>query len=132
MDVRSIFILCYSVAITLYSLCRLYKPHGWMNKMRYDKKCPRCGSTDVSLDDPEWDSHHYERINVDAKCEDCGYMWGMSADVSMDGAPIWTEDITEDEAGFREDQRCQDISCGAAPLGCSDKRYCPRERGDLP
>jgi len=26
-----------------------------------------------------------------------------------------------------EDQKCQDFVCGAAPLGCSDPRYCPRE-----
>jgi len=32
----------------------------------------------------------------------------------------------EFEPHMIEDQVCQDISCGAAPLGCSDKRYCPR------
>jgi len=26
---------------------------------------------------------------------------------------------------IREDQVCQGFSCGAAPLGCSDKTYCP-------
>lgn len=28
---------------------------------------------------------------------------------------------------IREDQACQGFSCGAAPLGCSYPRYCPRK-----
>jgi hypothetical protein len=27
---------------------------------------------------------------------------------------------------IREDQDCQGFSCGAAPLGCADHKYCPR------
>lgn len=26
---------------------------------------------------------------------------------------------------YREDQACQGFSCGAAPLGCANKQYCP-------
>jgi len=34
------------------------------------------------------------------------------------------ENMSEPE--YREDQRCQGFSCDAAPLGCSDSRFCPR------
>jgi len=33
----------------------------------------------------------------------------------------------EDEPEYREDQRCQGFYCGAAPLGCHNREYCPRE-----
>lgn len=37
--------------------------------------------------------------------------------------------VKEEDGIYREDQACQGFSCGAAPLGCSDPRHCPKEEG---
>jgi len=49
----------------------------------------------------------------------------VEQDSALDDPDYIFRDIDEEPKIF-EDQTCQDTPCGAAPLGCSDKRYCPR------
>jgi len=55
-------------------------------------------------------------------CEKCNYR-GYSI---IDGQVISCEHCQD---RVYEDQHinCQDEPCGQAPLGCTDKRYCPKE-----
>jgi len=59
--------------------------------------------------DPQVGDHYYMHVD----CED-----PTSGDDDDEG--------DDEEPHIIEDQLCQDFFCGSAPLGCADKRYCPR------
>jgi len=54
------------------------------------------------------------------------YLDGESYAPSRDSHSKIIEEAESTNPRYYEDQTCQDSPCPYAPLGCSDRRYCPR------
>jgi len=80
-------------------------------------KCDHCGEREA-----KYSSHGGAEL-----CHDCAHDLGLVH--HHKGIGIFPHEHKEAEGTNPryEDQTCQDSPCSNAPLGCSDKSYCPRE-----